>query len=1272
MTQPRLPPLTPPSSQGASRAADNAAEQGDADRYGNKTANLSRLQAMIGQSAKVPPFRGIDTDDVKAYLGPQCREKIEALRAQLRKDGAAPGSTLSAESRAALQQVRREIVAAFTGQHGLPGGDETLSWLHAQDGFSLMVRSTGREDTDTVTNAGGNESIANVQPTVDAVKAAMAKVLASYFSEKSFQQRMVAGDDMLGEPFVPVLLQRMVGERPDGKVPSSGVLFTRESEGPTAGVSQIQTTFGHNEAVVAGLVPADTFLVDDASIRTIVRRKTERLVPAVGGGLKPASNPGTMRLQPAITEDVATRLHQLGKVVSAHFGKPMDIEWTFDPESDTIYLLQARPLGLNASAAPNHIDAGALAKADVLQGDVLGAAGGVVRQITRPQEVILAPTLAEALRIYLDGPRGGGTAAPQIKAVVISEVAEATSHEATTFRGASVPVVRIGDLAEVRAYLGRHDAVLLDTARGAFAAGPAIFADGRPKDGIVRDGWAKHPLPARLTTSTARDADEAQRTLGAFARGVAADLNLTLEAAQDASPMRALHALLQQAPAAAAPSTAAAGGGPNGFAGLLAAIDQADNAAAKAQAWLALLRAATQLGLALRGRAALQGRVDAVVRQLFDAAARAYAAEKSQPGGIEALYQRNWLSALVAQDQTPDAVQTDSLAGLAAEHKELVALARAAGGAPQPTEDGAAYAIAAARLGRFTPRPELAQAWRTFADACMGSAAGRASFARLVVDLQTLGIAPVWLNTVFAARTPNSLTPAAAAALGQRFSAELRPANGDAAKAAAWAEGMRAQLGKWRGQIGAWADPAQAATLQAAFVQDLATPMRTEGPALFANASQAQQLVLVAMLEQVVDLFDQTIKSVSGSTDFADGAKVRLFTALLAEYGQLLPAWLEVAAPALAGQRRAVSLAKKTNLELAKASAAGMLGLHRQMCRLLDNPIDDYFDEQARNNMGKTLHPSALFDVRLAKLGNSFSSTSHGPKTAEDYFTFTHQSLLQIVAAANVHLGLSLDKMPPNLETFARAVLGDIKTLDDKTHPFASELVSVNIDAAGFLARINVPMREHGIQLELMSTANKPEQVRCKVTYSSRVDEHARLCRSRLAAFFLAAGNEGQFVSGDEPSRDKKRGVVSWNWQFTPGKEDAAHVAERLRTCLNYINTTSYAPAAADRSLMRQLDAFAQFCPDPHGRLGALDEAFFLRYPWHNDEFFTYFVEHDMTATPAFSALCAAIAKKPAEQDRMWEKYAYDIPKASTVPKALELLRRWQQGAFVPAATEGA
>jgi phosphoenolpyruvate synthase/pyruvate phosphate dikinase len=349
---------------------------------GNKTHNLFSLTKLeqditVGKlvyHVHVPNFVGISHAEVKAYLDifgimqkwadlcGQWRAKTQ----QFFKDKKFDPVFL-----AAVETLGNDICACF--ETNIFPSLARLIDEHKFAGTTLMVRSTGKEDTAAFANAGGNETVANVDPTPQAVSAAMGKVVASYIGSKSLKQRLAVAQteqqvqELLGEPFVPVLLQVMVGEKLDGesiatdndlvKLPVSGVMFTTEAEGQTPGVTHLQTTFGHNEAVVNSLVPVDTwYIAQDGVYYPVIRNKTHRYIPVSGGGLckEPKANTrvdGTSFGElPTLPGPAVRMLKQLAnRIQLAYDNAPMDVELVvmLPPKpgaAGTIYLVQARPI----------------------------------------------------------------------------------------------------------------------------------------------------------------------------------------------------------------------------------------------------------------------------------------------------------------------------------------------------------------------------------------------------------------------------------------------------------------------------------------------------------------------------------------------------------------------------------------------------------------------------------------------------------------------------------------------------------------------------------------------------------------------------------------------------------------------------------------------------------------------------------------------------------------------------------------------------------------
>ncbi len=177
--------------------------------YGYKYANLVELQKLTskfnntpgsGIKIEIPEFFGVSSGQVVAALQSVAFD-VAARWVQVLSTIKAKDRQLIFKSKQMPQNFwieQKNFIGALSvafdrlKAEDLFGRDEEMLGkisrflaLSAADG--LMVRSTGKEDTREMANAGGNESIANVAPTMAAVAQAAKEVVISYFSEKSLE-----------------------------------------------------------------------------------------------------------------------------------------------------------------------------------------------------------------------------------------------------------------------------------------------------------------------------------------------------------------------------------------------------------------------------------------------------------------------------------------------------------------------------------------------------------------------------------------------------------------------------------------------------------------------------------------------------------------------------------------------------------------------------------------------------------------------------------------------------------------------------------------------------------------------------------------------------------------------------------------------------------------------------------------------------------------------------------------------------------------------------
>lgn len=581
-------PMTQPCNQADLNAVALGPDVQNPTGYGYKTGNLHMLRKLVNQldqfkdvtgyTIQVPDFVGISSSEIKAFMRKKLnvtknswggitnipfdiqtiwndlkdrwarnpplndQKKIDEIDATIGQDLKNRFEALSESFRIGAPSLQAIFADTFDQTSEINASKPTLQALEdllehcSKINLRLVVRSTGKEDTDSLANAGGNETVINVEPTPLALLNAMQTVVCSYVGKKSLQQRLGAGDpDLFNEPFMPVVVQVMIGEPPLGaekaqEIPRCGVMFTEEAEGSinkkeerapgkkinTTGITLIQASYGLNEGVVNSLVPIDSFYIDNTGIiHSVIRNKVYRLVPTEQSGetinqenpiitqQDPQGKDVTINLQtmPALLPKEIVMLKLLANALEQYYFKPMDVEYVIDESKKIIYLVQARPIVHNKDVPePSYISN---VQSDLIKeyvtGESIGTAGGKTHDINQEAEIIVTKTIKEALDHYnaLDKP-----IRKTIKAIIIGTDSPATSHEATTFRGENKPVIYFEDYRKVLQWskLVDQQTVLIDPQQGLITQLTKTITPGSPEwDELLTNGWKNYPLPKALS-----------------------------------------------------------------------------------------------------------------------------------------------------------------------------------------------------------------------------------------------------------------------------------------------------------------------------------------------------------------------------------------------------------------------------------------------------------------------------------------------------------------------------------------------------------------------------------------------------------------------------------------------------------------------------------------------------------------------------------------------------------------------------------------------------
>lgn len=470
--------------------------------YGNKSANLIALNDIIPGS--VPDFLPLNSNFIYNHLKQYSGNKWSDLLAKFQTTQGEEKTHILPEALQILEQLRNEIITTFQNH---PIEDKDLQrFLDAQTGHTLMVRSTGEEDTVDLANPGGNESIAAVTPTIAAVSVAIGRVVASYFSEKSLRQRLLSPDNNITkEAFVPVLIQQMIGEPRNGfdnpdKVIRSGVMYTGKS------FTRIQVAPGHGELVVNSQGLFDTFSVTrENMVYPEIRTKKYRLVPSYDG-LQLKENPKSLQQDVSISIEVAQQLTEMGRKIEANYGMPMDVEFVYNPEDKKISIVQARPIptGKDKTIIPTSIPPDKMSdlkqhlhdgKIDKQDAQVITAAGFRAQIITDPKEILVCNNISDALNFYLKQ-----SAPSPIKAVVVQHLSPPNSHEAAQFNLMGIPVLQINNLAAIKEWSAEKPLMMVDPQRSQILNLKLFMPEStQPENelkthGFLAEGLFTHPV----------------------------------------------------------------------------------------------------------------------------------------------------------------------------------------------------------------------------------------------------------------------------------------------------------------------------------------------------------------------------------------------------------------------------------------------------------------------------------------------------------------------------------------------------------------------------------------------------------------------------------------------------------------------------------------------------------------------------------------------------------------------------------------------------------
>jgi pyruvate,water dikinase len=298
------------------------------DRVGGKGASLAKL-ALAG--LPVPAGFHLTTEAYHRFVAAN----------NLHADIVDIVSEVSANDTAGLEHAAAAIYTLFE-QGTIPDSIVTAinqAYLDlGKDEPAVAVRSSATaEDLPELSFAGQQETFLNVRGG-EALLEAVRRCWASLWTTRAIGYRYRMGIDQQAVA-MGIVVQMMV------PADISGVLFTAN---PTTGDRTelvINASFGLGEAIVAGQVTPDTYVLDKATLKpkeVVLGAKQVMIVPD-GQGTTTIAVPEARRDEQALPAPILRELAALGVHVEQLFGGvPQDIEWAV--AGGCCWLLQSRPI----------------------------------------------------------------------------------------------------------------------------------------------------------------------------------------------------------------------------------------------------------------------------------------------------------------------------------------------------------------------------------------------------------------------------------------------------------------------------------------------------------------------------------------------------------------------------------------------------------------------------------------------------------------------------------------------------------------------------------------------------------------------------------------------------------------------------------------------------------------------------------------------------------------------------------------------------------------
>ncbi|PAV13504.1 phosphoenolpyruvate synthase [Methanosarcina spelaei] len=210
------------------------------------------------------------------------------------------------------------------------------AWKVLGEERAYAVRSSATaEDLPTASFAGQQETYLNVKG-IDQLLQAVRKCWSSLFTDRAIIYRIKNGFGHRSV-YLSVVVQQMIFPE------VSGLMFTVDPVTGHRNIISIDASFGLGEALVSGIVSADSYQVLKGKIiKKQIAEKKIAIYPVTEGGTITRELAPELQKKQALSDDKILELAQLGQKIEKHYCSEQDVEWCL--AGDKFYILQSRPI----------------------------------------------------------------------------------------------------------------------------------------------------------------------------------------------------------------------------------------------------------------------------------------------------------------------------------------------------------------------------------------------------------------------------------------------------------------------------------------------------------------------------------------------------------------------------------------------------------------------------------------------------------------------------------------------------------------------------------------------------------------------------------------------------------------------------------------------------------------------------------------------------------------------------------------------------------------